>query len=72
MNEENLEELFRIWNISVTASAESEENIKLYLYMMVKNEVACMEFEVNKEVETLTLMVKSENEEFAGFVSKYV
>ena len=67
-----MEELFRIWNISVMASAESEENIKLYLYMMVKNEIACMEFEVNKEVETMTLMVKSENEEFAGFVSKYV
>ena len=55
------------------ASAESEDNIKLYLYLMIKNgEVACMEFEVNKEVETMTLMVKSENEEFAGFVSKYV
>ena len=40
--------------------------------MMVKTEIACMEFEVNKQVETLTLMVKSENEEFAGFVSKYV
>lgn len=37
-----------------------------------KNEIACMEFEVMKEVETLTLVVKCKNEELAGYVSKYI
>lgn len=31
-----------------------------------------MELDVNKEVETMTLLIKCENEEFAGFVSKYI
>ena len=31
-----------------------------------------MELEANLDAETITLMTKCENEEFAGFVSKYV
>jgi hypothetical protein len=72
VNEENLEELFQIWNIHVMASAETEDNIKLYIYLKKHADVACTEVEVNKQVETVTLIVKSENEEFAGFVCKYI
>lgn len=36
INEENLEELFKIWNIGVMASAEDEDTIKLYLYCRIK------------------------------------
>ena len=63
-----------MWNIKVIASAEGEENIKQYLYMrwLVNGEIACMEIDVSKEVETMTLLIKSENEELAGFVSKYI
>lgn len=54
------------------ASAETEDNIKLYIYLKKHGDVACTEVEVNKQVETITLIVKSENEEFAGFVCKYI
>lgn len=42
------------------ASAEDEENIKQFLYLKLQNgDLACLELEVNKEVETLTLLIKS-------------
>lgn len=31
-----------------------------------------MEYQVTKVAETMTLMVKSEDEELSGFISKYV
>jgi hypothetical protein len=47
LSEENLEELFKIWNITVLASADSEEEIKFYNYCRVQESsgdlgVACM------------------------------
>lgn len=37
INEENLEELFKIWNLGVMASAEDDDTIKLYLYCKIKH-----------------------------------
>jgi hypothetical protein len=53
ISEENLEELFKIWNITVLASADTEEEIKFYNYCRVQEEdgdlgIACMEFCVHK------------------------
>ena len=52
IDEETLEELFRMWNIKVIASADEEENIKQFLYMRLLQggEIACLELDVNKEV----------------------
>lgn len=65
INEENLEELFKIWNIGVMASAEDDDTIKLYLYCKIRHqermEIALMEFQVIKIAETMTLMIKSED-----------
>lgn len=73
LNEETLEELCRLWNVSVIASMETEESIKQYLYFRLsRGDKACMELTITKEVETLALVVKTENDELAGFVSKYV
>ena len=47
--------------------------MKIYLYCkLVKGEIACMEFQVLKEAETMTLLVKSENEELGVFIGRYV
>jgi hypothetical protein len=61
----------------VLASADSEEEIKFYNYCRVQESegdlgVACMEFCVHKLPETMTLMIKCEDEELAGFVSRYI
>lgn len=73
LNEETLEDLCRLWSISVIASVESEESIKQYLYLkLIRGDKACMELTIAKEVETFSLVVKTQNEELAGFVSKYV
>lgn len=59
------------------ASAESEEEIKFYNYCKVQTAdsdlgVCCMECVFNKLAETVTLMIKSDDEELAGFVSRYI
>lgn len=36
LSEDNLEELFKMWNVTVLASAESEEEIKFYNYCRVQ------------------------------------
>lgn len=36
VTEENLEELFKIWNIKALASADSEDQIKFYNYCKVQ------------------------------------
>ncbi len=58
------------------ASAEDEDTIKLYLYTKIKHqeksEISLLELQVIKAAETMTLMIKSEDEELAGFISKYV
>ncbi len=58
------------------ASAEDDDTIKLYLYCKIKHEekqeIALLEFQVIKIAETMTLMIKSEEEELSGFISKYV
>jgi len=48
LSEEVLDELFKMWNIIVLASAETEEEIKFYNYCKVQTEekdlgLACME-----------------------------
>ncbi len=60
-----------MWRISVMASGTEDDTIKMYLYGKV-DKVACMELEANTSAGTITLMTKCENEELAGFVSKYV
>mgnify|MGYP000959089056 CR=1 FL=1 len=77
LGEEVLEELFKMWNITVLASGETEEEIKLYNYCRVQSEegnlgVTCMECCFHKLPETMTLMIKSEDDELAGFVSRYI
>ena len=77
LSEENLEELFRLWNVTVLASAESAEEIKFYCYCRVQSAekylgVACMECCLHKLPETATLMIKSDDDELAGFVSRYI
>ena len=77
LSEDNLEELFKMWNVTVLASAESEEEIKFYNYCRVQEEegnlgIACMECCFSKAADTMTLMIKSDDEELAGFVSRYV
>ena len=47
LSEANLEELFKIWNITVLASADTEEEIKFYNYCRIQQEtgdlgIACM------------------------------
>ena len=47
LSEENLEELFKIWNITVLASADTEEEVKFYNYCRIQHEtgdlgIACM------------------------------
>jgi hypothetical protein len=67
LDEENLEELFKMWNIIVLASAESEEEIKFYNYCKVQTVdrdlgTACMECCFSKLADTMTLMIKSDDE----------
>ncbi len=58
------------------ASAEDEDTIKLYLYAKIKHqqksEICLLELQIIKAAETMTLMIKSEDEELSGFISKYV
>ena len=66
-----------MWNIQVLASNDTEDEIKLYNYCKVQSVegdlgIACMEFCVQKLPETVTLMIKCEDEELAGFISKYI
>lgn len=51
-----------MWSVKVIASADTEESIKQFLYIrLLSGDLACLELEVNKEIETLTLLIKSEN-----------
>ena len=44
------------------ASMESEESIKEYLYFkMKKGDIVCMELTITKEVDTMGLIVKTQN-----------
>lgn len=53
------------------ATGMEDNIIKMYFYCKA-TKVACMELEANLEAETITIMTKCENEELAGFVSKYM
>lgn len=47
--------------------------MKFYMYAQHKLEQRiCLQLDINKEAHTLLLIVKSQNEELAAFISKYV
>lgn len=73
LTEESVEDLFKQWRIYSIATAEEETFMQFYLYAEHKSGVkACLQLDINKTDSTLMLKVKCQNEELAGFISKYV
>jgi len=46
ISEDNLEQLFKLWRVSLMASGTEDNIVKMYFYAKVEK-IACMELEVN-------------------------
>lgn len=75
LDEESVEELFKMWRLFVMASADEENGTVLKFYMYTKHTrggFVCIEVQMDKKQKLLTLTTKAAHENLAISVNNYI
>ena len=75
LDEESVEELFKMWRLNVMASADDEDGNILKFYMYAKHNrggFICIELQIDKKQKQISLMTKASHENLAISANNYI
>jgi hypothetical protein len=75
LDEESVEELFKMWRLFVMASADEDNGAVLKFYMYTKHSrggFVCIELQMDKKQKLLTLTTKAAQENLAISLNNYI